>query len=176
MRVRPIERTAVTVKTLITTVAAAGVVCAAAAGVTSIASGAMSAAPAVQPVVFGVPMPQQPPAVDVPSVDQVMTVLNGLGNPNIPFRSKSGLIEGGVGIVEGRTADRLVANALQEGYFPLSFSVANIAPAGPGAATAVVTASGPALAPVSQTVTFVDAGGWKLSRASGLALLQSALA
>lgn len=164
------------VKTLVTGVTAAGMICAAAAGVTSVASGALSAAPAVQPVVFGVPMPQQPVLADAPTLDQVMAVLNGLGNPSIPFRSKAGLIEGGVGIVEGRTADRLVANAVQEGYFPLSFSVANITPVAPGAATAVVTATGPALAPVTQTVTFVNAGGWKLSRASGLALLQSALA
>ncbi|MBS1693576.1 MAG: hypothetical protein JST91_15280 [Actinobacteria bacterium] len=164
-----------TLKSFLTGVAAAGLVGAAAAGVTSLAPGAMSASPAVQPVVFGIPMPQQP-VPGVPTTDQVMTVLNGLGNPNVPFRSKSGLIEGGVGIVEGRTADRLVANAVQEGYFPLSFSVADITPAGPGTATAQVTASGPALAPVTQTVTFVDEGGWKLSRASGLSLLQSALA
>ena len=105
-----------------------------------------------------------------------MGLLNGLANPNVPFGSKSGLVEGGVGIVEGRTADRLVDNAVEDGYFPLSFSVANIVPAGPSAATATVTASGPQLAPTTQTVTFVNEGGrWKLSDESGLALLSAAL-
>ena len=164
-----------TLKTLVTGVAAAAAVGAAAAGVTSIASGALSATPAVQPVVFDVPLPLQP-AADVPSVDQLMGLLNGLANPNVPFGSKSGLVEGGVGIVEGRTADRLVDNAVEDGYFPLSFSVANIVPAGPSAATATVTASGPQLAPTTQTVTFVNEGGrWKLSEESGLALLSAAL-
>ncbi|MGV0835419.1 hypothetical protein ABQE92_07535 [Mycolicibacterium thermoresistibile] len=146
----------------------------AAAGLTSIAAGSTVASPAVQPVVFGTPLPQQP-AADVPTADQVHAVLNGLGNPNVPFRNKANLVEGGIGIVEGRTADRLVQNAQQKGYFPLSFEVSAITPAGPGTATAVVTASGPNLTPTTQTVTFVNDGGWKLSRASGLALLQSAL-
>ncbi len=49
-----------TLKTLVTGVAAAAVVGAAAAGVTSIASRASSATPAVQPVVLDIPMPQAP--------------------------------------------------------------------------------------------------------------------
>lgn len=158
---------------LVTGAAAVAVVGMAAAGVT-LASGSLSAAPAVQTVVFDTPLPQQP-APDVPGSDQIYAVLNGLGNPNVPFRSKANLVEGGIGIVEGRAADRLVESGLQKGYFPLTFDVANVAPAGPGAATATVTASGPSLAPTTQTVTLVNAGGWKLSRASGMALLQSAL-
>ena len=53
-----------TLKTLVTGfvtgTAGAAMVVAAAAGVTSIASGAVPAAPAVQPVVFGSPLPQTP--------------------------------------------------------------------------------------------------------------------
>jgi hypothetical protein len=50
----------VTLKTLVTGMAAVAVVGGAAAGVTSIASPALSPAPAVQPVVWDVPMPQAP--------------------------------------------------------------------------------------------------------------------
>ena len=164
-----------TLKTLVTGVAAAAMVGAAAAGVTSIASGPLTAMPAVQPVVFDIPLPLQP-AADVPSTDQLMAVLNGLANPNVPFRSKDGLVEGGVGIVEGKAADKVMAGAAQDGTLPNSFVIDGIAPARPGLATATVTASGPALAPTTQTVTFVNQGGWRLSRASATSLLQAALA
>jgi len=109
----------------------------------------------------------------MPTTDQLMTVLNGLADPSVPFRSKGNLVEGGVGIIEGRTADHLMANAAQNGALPLSFQIANIQPSGPGAATATVTATGPKTAPTSQTVTFVDEGGWKLSRGSATTLLSS---
>ena len=84
-------------------------------------------------------------------------------------------MRGGLGFFESRTADHLLQNANAKGYLPLSFQIANIAPAGPGAATATVTVSGPQLAPNTQTVTFVDEGDWKLSRSSATTLLQSAL-
>ena len=163
-------------KSLTTGVAAATLVGAAAAGVMSIASTAPTAnAPAIAPMVFGAPLPLDP-AADVPTSDQLMSVLNGLADPSVPFRSKSALVEGGVGIIEGRTADSLMKNAAAKGELPLSFQVSNIAPAGPGAATATVTATGPQLAPTTQTVTFINQGGWKLSRGSALSLLQSAMA
>ena len=164
-----------TLKTLVTGVAAAAVVGAAAAGVTSIASGApMAAAPAVQPVVFDIPLPLQP-AADVPSTDQLLAVLNGLANPSVPFRSKAGLVEGGVGMIEGRAADKVMASAAQDGTLPNSFVIDGIALAGPGLATATVTASGPSLAPTTRQSRFVNQGGWRLSRGSATTLLQAAL-
>ena len=157
-------------KSLATGVAAVAAIGAAAAGVTFAASVAGSA-PQVQPVVFGAPLPQDP-ASDVPSPGELITVLNGLQNPGVPFASKSYLVEGGVGGVEGRIADRELQKAAQKGSLPLSFNVANIAPAGPGAASADVTASGPTLAPTTQSITFVNQGGWKLSRGSAMSLVQ----
>jgi hypothetical protein len=151
--------------------AAATAIGAAAAGVTSIASLAVSA-PHVQPVAFGAPLPLDP-AADLPTPDQLISVLNGLQNPGIPFASKSNLVEGGVSGVEGHIADRRLQKAAQNGSLPLSFTVANIAPAGPGAASADVTASGPHLAPTTQNITFVNQGGWKLSRSSSMSLLQA---
>jgi hypothetical protein len=159
------------VKSLATGLAAVAAIGAAAAGVTSIASVAPSA-PHVQPVAFGAPLPLDP-AADVPTPDQLVSVLNGLQNPNIPFASKSNLVEGGVGGVEGRIADRKLQKAAQNGSLPLSFTVANIAPAGPGAASADITASGPNLAPTTQNITFVNQGTWKLSRSSAMSLLQA---
>lgn len=155
---------------LAATVGAAAVVGAAAAGVTSIASSSVVAAPQMQLVVSGAPMPLDP-ADDLPTPDQLYAVLNGLANPGVPFRSKGNLVEGGVGIIEGRTADAVMKNAVAEGKMPLSFSVSDITPVGPGAASANVTASGPALAPTTQNVTFVDRGGWKLSRGSATQVL-----
>jgi hypothetical protein len=161
----------VRLKYLTTGVATAALVGAAAVGVTSIAP--VPTTPAVAPVVFGVPLPLDP-AADVPTTGQLMSLLNSLADPSVSFRNKGGLVEGGVGIIEGRTADALMKNAAAKGQLPLSFQVANIQPAGPGAATADVTASGPATAPVTQNVMFVNQGGWKLSRGSAVALLQAA--
>lgn len=155
---------------LAATVCAAAVVGAAAGGVTSIASSSIVAAPQMQLVVFGAPMPLDP-ADDVPTPDQLYAVLDGLANPGVPFRSKGNLVEGGVGVIEGRTADAVMKNAVAQGKMPLSFSVSDITPVGPGAASANVTASGPALAPTTQNVTFVDQGGWKLSRGSATQVL-----
>jgi hypothetical protein len=164
----------VRLKYLTTGLAAATLVGAAALGVISIAAGPAPSTTAVTLAVFGAPLPQQP-AADLPTSDQLMAVLNGLADPSVPFRSKSNLIEGGVGIVEGHAADRLLANASQQGYLPLSFQVSNIQPAGAGAASASVTASGPNLAPKTANVVFVDEGGWKISRTSATSLLQTAL-
>lgn len=158
------------VKSFATSVAAVAAVGTAAAGVTFAAS-VGTTEPQVQPVVFGAPFPQDP-AADVPSPGELITVLNGLQNPGVPFANKSYLVEGGVGGVEARLADRELQKAAQKGSLPLSFNVANIVPVGPGAASADVTASGPNTAPTTQNITFVNQGGWKLSRASAMSLVQ----
>ncbi|WP_109562108.1 hypothetical protein [Mycolicibacillus trivialis] len=156
-------------KFLATSVAAVAALGAAAAGLTSPAT---VTAP-VQPVVFDAPLPLEPPDAALPSPDQLTGVLNGLADPNVPFSNKSYLVEGGLGLLESRTADKALQRAAEKGSLPLSFSVANIAPAGPGAATADVTASGPSTPAITQSLTFVDQGGWKLSRNSAMTLLQS---
>ncbi|CAJ1502311.1 hypothetical protein [[Mycobacterium] burgundiense] len=141
---------------------------AAAAGVTSISASAP--APQAQLAVFGAPLPQNPAAA-VPTDSDLYGVLNGLANPGVPFGSKGYLVEGGIGIIEGKTADRLMKNAVAKGLLPLNFTIADIAPAGPGAATANVTASGPGMASTTQNITFVNQGGWKLSRGSASQVL-----
>ncbi len=170
-----------TVKSLATGLAAlanTAAIGAAAAGVTWIAA-VVPVAPEVQPVVFGVTQPApasgwypQDPAAEVPSPDQLTGVLNGLADPGVPFAGKAGLVEGGISPVEAHAADKRLRKAAQNGQLPLSFGVANIAPAGPGAATADVTVSGPRLAPRTMNVGFVDQDGWKLSRSSALTVLQ----
>jgi hypothetical protein len=110
---------------------------------------------------------------DIPTTDQLITVLNGLQDPGVPFASKSYLVQGGVGGVEGHIADRKLQKAAANGSLPLTFNIANIMPVGPGAASADVTASGPHMAPMTQNITFVNQGGWKLSRSSAMTLLQA---
>ena len=163
-----------TQKLLATCVAAAAIAGGAAAGITAAVSITPSASPAITPVVFGAPLPLDPatdPVADVPTAEQIIGVLNGLADPGIPFASKNYLIEGGIGRIEARTADALMRNAVARGQIPLTFSVSNITAIGPGAATATVTASGPGMPPTTQSMTFVDQGGWKLSRASASTVL-----
>jgi len=160
----------VTLKPVAIAVAAAAIVSGAAAGVTSVAFSGPVAGLAIEPVVFGAPLPLDP-AADIPTADQLSGVLYGLADPGTSFQSKGYLVEGGIGLVEGRAADGLMKNAVAKGMLPLSFSISNIAPAGPGTATASVTASGPTLSPTTQSITFVDQGGWKLSRTSATTVL-----
>lgn len=155
--------------------AAAVAVIAAAAGssaltTTSGPSGTATGTPQIALASLGAPLPLDP-AANVPSPDQLNGVLYGLADPNVPFASKSYLVEGGIGRLEARTADAVMRKAVAQGQLPLSFSIAGIAPAGPGAATATVTATGSATPAVTQSVLFVDQGGWKLSRSSASAVL-----
>ena len=164
-----------TLKTLVTgfVTAAAGVavVAAAAGGVTSIASGAPSQAPAIQPVVWDIPLPQAPaPDLQAPLVQ----TLSGLAGPG-SFSGKQVYIEGGLGRIETVGADRKFRQKQAEGYFPLSFVVSDVDQNGP-LATANVTATAATGATATQPMTFVagpSPTGWQVSKASALALLSS---
>jgi hypothetical protein len=164
----------VSVKSLATGVAAVAAIGAGAAGVTCIAS-VTAALPQVQPVVFTTPLPLDPvvpPAADVPTPDQLATVLNTLQDPSVSFANKGYLIEGGVP-VPASLADHELQKAAAKGSLPLTFNFTSITPAGPGIAAAALTATGPHLAPTYENLTFVDQGGWKLSHDSAMTLIQS---
>jgi hypothetical protein len=163
----------VTLKFLAKGVAALAAIGAAAAGVTCIAS-VTATLPQVQPVVFGAPLPLDPvvPGADVPTPDQLSTVLNTLQDPGVSFANKGYLIEGGVP-VPASLADHELQKAAAKGSLPLTFNFTSITPAGPGVAAATLTATGPHLAPTYENLTFVDQGGWKLSHDSAMTLIQS---
>lgn len=161
-----------TLKSLTTGVAAVAALGAAALGVTSAI--AIAPAPRVQLINIGAPLPLDPVVAALPTADQVVGLLNSLADPAVPFASKSYLIEGGIGGAESAVADHKLRKAARKGQLPLSFSVANVAPAGPDAASADVTVSGPQMAARTMNLTFVDQGGWELSRASATQLLQAA--
>ena len=160
-----------TLKSLVTGVAAAALVGGAAAGVTSIASGTISAAPTVQPVVFDIPLPQAPaPDLQGPLV-QTLQALAGGGS----FSGKAPFIQGGIGRIESVAADRAYKNAAAEGKFPLTFVVANIDQNGP-VATADVTATAATGGTATQNIQFVagpSPTGWQISKNSALSLLSS---
>jgi hypothetical protein len=172
----------VTVKSLATGMAAVAAIGAAAAGVTCIAS-VTAVSPRVQPVVFGAPSPASgryphpqdpvaPVGVDLPTANQLATVLNALQDPSVSFAQKGDLIEGGVPVPIG-IADHELQKAASKGSLPLIFNITNITPSGPGAAMATITASGPHLAPTPEYLRFVDQGGWKLSHDSAMTLVSA---
>ena len=161
-----------TLKSLVTGVAAAALVGGAAAGVTSIASPVGSQAVAVQPVVWDIPMPQAPaPDLQAPLL-QTLQVLAGGGS----FAGKAPYIQGGIGRIESIAADRAYNKAAAEGKFPLTFNIANIDSDG-GVATADVTATSALGTSATQNVQFVagpSPTGWQISKASALNLLSAA--
>jgi hypothetical protein len=170
-----------TVKFFATSVAALAVIGCAAAGTASIA--APSELASVQLAAVSAPLPQDPPpalppaaGANVPTPVQLTGLLNGLADPNVPFASKSNLVEGGISGTEAHMADHELKKAAKNGDLPLAFNVTNVQPgAAPGSATADVAVSGPKLpSPVTQSVTFVNQGAWVLSRASAMQLLQAA--
>ncbi len=160
-----------TVKSLATGVAAVAAIGAAAAGVTCAAS-VTATLPAVQPVVFSAPLPLAPVGADMPTPDQLATVLNTLQDPSVPFANKGYLVEGGIP-VPASLADHELQKAAAKGSLPLTFNFTSITPTGPGVAAATLTATGPHLAPTYENLTFVDQGGWKLSHDSAMTLIQS---
>jgi hypothetical protein len=166
----------VTTKYLATAVAAFAAIGAAITSVTFVVPVGPTFTPHIRPVVLGAPLPQDPAAG--PTVDQLAGVLSGLQGRDVPFASKGNLVEGGSGAIEGpieaRVADAKSQQTIAGGALPLAFTVANITPAGAAAATADVTASGPKLPATTRNVTFVNQGGWKISRASAMTLLQEA--
>ncbi|MDD4866155.1 MAG: hypothetical protein PHQ28_03215 [Mycobacterium sp.] len=168
-----------TVKSVATGVAAVGAIGAAAVGATSVAAVPAAGPAHVQLAAVGAPLPQDPasPAqgANVPTAAQLTGLLNNLADPEVPFTDKSNLVEGGIGGMEAHVADKKLKKAAKNGDLPLTFNVTNIKPGAPGSATADVAVSGPKLmSPVSQNVTFVNQGGWMLSRGSAMELLQAA--
>ncbi|KKB99891.1 hypothetical protein [Mycolicibacter arupensis] len=159
-----------TMKSLATAVAAVAAIGAATSAVSYLTAQAPAAAQAPTTVFFA-PLPLDPAAA-VPAPEQLASVLNTLADPGVPAAGKSDLVEGGLGPAESGVIDHKLQKALKKGALPLSISVANVIPTGPGAASADVTASSPKLEPHTVNLTFVDQGGWKLSRASLLSLSQ----
>ncbi|MEY8015515.1 hypothetical protein [Mycobacterium servetii] len=168
-----------TFASIATGAAALGAFAAAAVGVTSVAAVPAAGPARVQLAAVGAPLPQDPssPAqgATVPTAAQLTDVLNSLADPNVSFADKGNLVQGGISGLEAHVADKRLKKAAKNGDLPLSFNVTNIRPVAPGSATADVAVSGPKLtSPVSQSVTFVNQGGWVLSRSSAMELLQAA--
>ena len=160
-----------TLKSLVTGVAAAALVGGVAAGVTSIASPAVLSAPAVQPVVWDIPMPQAPaPDLQAP----LLQTLQALGAPGLSA-SKAPYIQGGIGRIEGRVADTKLREAQADGKFPLSFTLANIDQNG-DVVTADVTATAASGGVATQNIAFVPGPsptGWQMSKQSLMALMSA---
>ncbi|AMO61543.1 Low molecular weight antigen CFP2 (Low molecular weight protein antigen 2) (CFP-2) [Mycolicibacterium phlei] len=162
-----------TLKSLVTGVAALAVAGGVAAGVTYLASptSTMSQAPEIVPVVWDVPMPAAPaPELEGP----LLQTLQALGGPGLSA-SKAPYVQGGIGRFESKLADSKLRAAQAEGKFPLSFTVANIDANGP-IVTADVTATAATGGTASQNIQFVagpSPTGWQMSKASLMALLSA---
>jgi hypothetical protein len=161
----------VTLKALVSGAAAAVAIAGAAAGVTTISSSDVMNTPRVAPVVWDIPMPEQPPTdVEGP----LLATLQALGAPGLSA-SKAAYIQGGIGRIEGRVADSKLREAQAEGKFPLSFSLVNVQPSGAGF-TADVTATAANGGVASQNIAFVPGPsptGWQMSKQSLMALMSA---
>lgn len=173
-----------TVKLFATGVAAVATIGAAAAGVTSVASG--GAVLQVRPVVLSTPLdppPPPPPAppgapAALPSPEQLANLCNQVTDPGVSYETKFGLVENGISADEGHVADHDLRKASRNGNFPEQFNVTNIQPAGPTAVSANVAITGPKFAgPVNKQLAFInDGGNWIMQHDAAIALVQAASA
>jgi hypothetical protein len=120
------------------------------------------------PVVFGVPLPAD---TDPSLTGELTGILNQLANTG-KVSDKGYLIEGGLPKGSGGYADAKLKDAAAKGYLPLSFNLTPPEVNG-NTATTTVTATSPAASLPAQQLTFVNSGGWKLSRASALAIVSA---
>ena len=169
-----------TVKLLATGVAAVATIGAAAAGVTSLASGDASALQ-VRPVVLSAPLDPPPPAPgqpQLPSPETLTDLANRITDPGVSYETKFGLVENGISADEGHVADHDLRKAFRNGNFPEQFAFSNIEPVAPNAVSADVAITGPKFAgPVDKKLAFVDQGGtWVLQHDAAIALIQAATA
>lgn len=150
------------------------------AAAAALGSGLAGPAPATataQPpqIVFTSPLPLDPAAPqELPTTDQVTRILTQLTDPAVSDKARNNLVQGGTGSGERRAfaRDRL-DRAARHGELPLSFGVGNIWPVGPNTAAAQVTVGGPKRAPVTEVLTFIDQGDWRLSSDSAATLIQA---
>jgi hypothetical protein len=166
-------------KSIAVSAAALAVVGGGAAGLASSASGI--AVPEVQLTAVGAPLPQDPQPVApliLPTPEQLTDILNNLSNPGVSYRTKDGLVEGGIGSGEGHEMDHELRVAYRNGQLPLSFVVSNIQQNGPTTVMSDVAVSGPKLkAPVTKPLMFVNQNGnWVLSSPSATMLVQAVAA
>lgn len=155
-----------------TAAGAVAIVGTAAAGVTSIASVTTASSPAASPainlVVWDLPMP----AVPAPDLQgPLLQTLNGVAAGG----SMGTYVEGGLGKGESLVARAKYSDAAAKGYFPVTFSVANIDQNGP-LATANVTAITANGITTSRPLTFVSAPsptGWVIQKGAALSFLAS---
>ncbi|SIH38823.1 low molecular weight antigen Mtb12 [Mycobacteroides abscessus subsp. abscessus] len=146
----------------------------------AVLAGALSM-PAVMPAAGAsvdapVVVPQAPgaPASGVPAAPELSGILYSLADPGVAAAAKGGLVQGGIGGPQAMMLDRQLNKASQEGFLPLNFAVADVQPAGPGAASAAVTITGPKMSPYNSRLDFVQEDNWKITRASALQLVAAA--
>lgn len=118
-----------------------------------------------QPTVFYAPHPQDPPAANLPSAEQLTGILDNLVDPRVSDEVKSGLVAGGLQRHQADVLDHQLRRLGHHGGLPLTFAANDIAATGPGTISADITATGPTLpAPITKPVAFTDQNGWMLSQ------------
>ena len=172
-----------TLKSVATSAAAVGAICAAGLGGTPAAFVPVSP-DHVQLAAVGAQLPQDPPpppplpGQNLPTPEQLATLCNQVTDPGVNYRDKTNFVENGIPQNEGMVADHDLRKAYRNGNFPEQFNVTNIAPAGPNMAQADVAISGPKFAgPVTKHLVFINQGGnWVLQHDAAIALIQAASA
>ena len=158
-----------TVKLLATGVAAVATIGAAAAGVTSLASGAMHPHRRWRPSCSAHRSTRRRPrraSRRCRAPRSCPTSRPASPTQACRTRRKFGLVENGISADEGHVADHDLRKAFRNGNFPEQFAFTNIQPIGPNGASADVAITGPKFAgPVNKQLAFVDQGGTWVSAA-----------
>jgi len=111
----------------------------------------------------------------VPTVDEVVAVLAGLTDPNIPAANKTNIVTPGFSPDEAGTIDDHLHRMDAHGLLPLNFVVTDIQPA-PGnfaGATAAATGSFNQNAPPGPIVLANHGGRWQITHDTAMTVLNA---
>ncbi|MEY8015516.1 hypothetical protein [Mycobacterium servetii] len=166
----------------VATVAALALIGGAAAGIAATTAAPQADLAQVRPAAVAAPLPQNPPSPapgqNLPTAEQLSNLCNQVTDPGVSYTTKNDLVENGISPDEGHVADHDLRKAYRHGNFPETFTVTNIAPAGPNMAQADVAIAGPKFAgPVTKHLVFVNQNGtWIMQHDAAIALIQAAAA
>ena len=135
----------------------------------------------IQPVVFGAPLPLDPPPTPAPAEPQtgaplpngaeVAGMLTRLTDAGIGYKEKGDLVENGIDQRDGHVLDSELRRAYRDGELPYTFNVLSVSPTTPGNAIAPTEISGPKMPSQTVPLTLVDQGSWVITQESAQALL-----
>lgn len=117
--------------------------------------------------------PPVPPGAPVPTVEQVVAVLNTMTDPNTTFEQKSAVLEPPLPPDRGEKVDVRMHDLGDHGYYPFNWVVTDIQPAPADYAGATVSIPHHPWTPPGPVVLVLRDGQWKMTLDTAMTALNA---